>query len=646
MSGVSVEEHLGRGVPEVLPGLEDVESLLRRVLETGEPLVGVLNRGRTPVDPENEHVWEVSYYRLADSRAETLGVSLLVSDVTKRHEAQQAMDAAQFRLALVNEASARIGTSLDLRRTSQELAEVAVPRFADLVLLDLLESVLDVEAPVPEAAPAVAVMRRMAARGGRAELEERLPDPVGSRIVHASDNPAVDALRTGRALLVPYVHPELIDANARSVETAEYAHRVDLRSVVLAPLVARGNVLGVASFARVDGSSPFDEQDRALAEELAARAAVAIDNARLYRRERVTAVAVQRSLLPQSRPRLTGLAVASRYEPGSGSTQVGGDWFDVIPLSEGRVALVVGDVMGRGLRAAAAMGQLRTAVRTLAVLDLTPDDVVAHLDDVAQSLEGVQLATCVYAIYDPVARTATYAAAGHPPPTLLRPGAPVELLEMPSGAPLGVGGVPFDSADVVVPDGSVLVLYTDGLVESRTEDLDAGLLQLRGVLDSAPAGLEELCDAILRGLGRDGAHDDDVALLAARMAGVPQTCTASWSVPADLSAVSFCRHRTAATCAGWGLSALEDIATLLVSEVVTNAIRYAHDPITLRLLLLDDVLVVSVQDSDRRLPRLRRASAEDEWARPAPRRHAGSALGDPLHRRRQGGVVRAGPAEH
>ncbi len=279
----------------------------------------------------------------------------------------------------------------------------------------------------------------------------------------------------------------------------------------------------------------------ALAEEIAARAAVAVDNARLYGREKAIAVALQRSLLPQDSPRLTAVDVAYRYLPGSVVTEVGGDWFDVIPLSCGRVALVIGDVMGRGVRAAAAMGQLRTAVRTLAVLDPMPDDALAHLDDVAQSLDQVQLATCVYGVNDPSTRCLSYASAGHPPPAVVLPTGAASYLPLPSGAPLGVGGAAFESAVVPLPDGARIALYTDGLVESREEDLDHGLQALHTALEGPDDDLEATCDGILRLLGRATAHHDDVALLLARVRGLPPDRVAHWMVPSDLSAVARAR---------------------------------------------------------------------------------------------------------
>ncbi len=302
--------------------------------------------------------------------------------------------------------------------------------------------------------------------------------------------------------------------------------------VHLVPLVARGRVLGRASFTRAAGSPPYGDADRALADELAARAALALDNVRLYDEARATAVELQRSLLPANRPRITGVEMAHRYLPGSRETEVGGDWFDVLPLSCGRVAFVIGDVMGRGLRAAAAMGQLRTAVRTLAVLDLMPDELLAQLDHLAMGIAQVQLATCVYAVFDPVTRELCFATAGHPPPLLRDPDGTAQFLPSPSGAPLGVGGVPFEAAPASVQDGARLLLYTDGLIESRGADLDDGLAALAAAFVAGPAGLDPLCDHVLDVLGRADGHDDDVAMLVAELRGLEPWRIVSWGCTA------------------------------------------------------------------------------------------------------------------
>jgi anti-sigma regulatory factor (Ser/Thr protein kinase) len=386
-------------------------------------------------------------------------------------------------------------------------------------------------------------------------------------------------------------------------------------SRLFVPLRARGHVLGVVGLARDPGGPTYAPTDVALAEEIATRAALALDNVRLYDEARATAVALQRSLLPSAQPRVTGVDSAQRYLPGSRDLGVGGDWFDVISLSCGRVALVIGDVMGRGLRAAAAMGQLRTAVRMLAVLDQMPEDVLRHLDDLAQGTDEVQLATCVYAVFDPVTRSLSYATAGHPPPVLQRPDGSTELLPQPSGAPLGVGGVPFESVTLQVADGSRLVLYTDGLVESRDVDIDDGLRRLARSLENGPTGLDPLCDHILSAMGRAAGHDDDVALLVTQLAGLEEQRVRTWHLEGGLETVASARGWVRATLETWQVAPLVELAELLVSELVTNALRHASGPIELTALLLDDVVTLSVSDADQPLPRLRKAREADEGGR-------------------------------
>ncbi len=294
-------------------------------------------------------------------------------------------------------------------------------------------------------------------------------------------------------------------------------------------------------------------------------------------------------------------------------TEVGGDWFDVLPLSGGRIGLVVGDVMGHGVHAAAVMGQLRTAVRTLAGLDLPPNEVMGHLDDIVASLGELHYATCVYAVYDPVARTCEFANAGHLPPVLVSPDGVPAVVDPPSGAVLGVGGVPFEQKELRVEPGSVLVLYTDGLVETRDRDLDTGIGLLCEALGEHHGPLEEASDAVIASLHKDLGFDD-VALLMARLDALPEDAVASWWLPAAPSVVARARALTRETMRGWRLEVLLDVAELLVSELVTNALRYGAGPIRLRLLR-GRALLCEVSDAVPALPRLREAGDDDEGGR-------------------------------
>ena len=497
---------------------------------------------------------------------------------------------AEARLRLLVEASSLLSDTLDLRAVARGVARSVVPVLADRVHVDLVESLFH-----PERGAMVdsAVLFRVATFDRDDEEAALRPDEW---VAYPPGGPAASALRTGTA----------------RGESADAALGL---SQLFVPLRARGRVLGVVGLAREPGGPTYSGTDVALAEEIAARAALALDNVRLYDEARATAVALQRSLLPSPQPRVTGVDTAQRYLPGSRDLGVGGDWFDVITLSCGRVALVIGDVMGRGLRAAAAMGQLRTAVRMLAVLDPMPEDLLRHLDVLAQDTDEVQLATCVYAVFDPVTRSLSYATAGHPPPVLQRPDGTTEQLPQPSGAPLGVGGVPFESVTLEVPDGARLVLYTDGLVESRDVDIDDGLRRLGRALEDGPPGLDPLCDHVLAALDRAAGHEDDVALLVTQLTGLGSDRVRTWQLDGGLESVSAARAWVRSTLATWELEPMVELGELLVSELVTNALRHANGPIELTALLLDDVVTLGVSDADQPLPRLRKAKAADEGGR-------------------------------
>jgi serine phosphatase RsbU (regulator of sigma subunit)/anti-sigma regulatory factor (Ser/Thr protein kinase) len=492
---------------------------------------------------------------------------------------------AQSRLSLLAEASAQLAASLDLRAVARGVADSLVPRLADRAEVDLAEWLF------------------------RPQAGEESTSDVLFRVARAGV--PVDPARSGADEWVAYQSGSVA---AAALASPGPLFDESVGGALHVPLRARGRALGVLRLHRDSGLGYADE-DVALAQEIGARAALVLDNVRLYMEARATSVTLQRALLPSASPRVTGVATAHRYLPGRRDVGVGGDWFDVIPLSCGRVAFVIGDVMGRGLRAAAAMGQLRTAVRMLAVLDHLPEDVLRHLDDLAQETDEVQLATCVYAVYDPVERTLSYATAGHPPPVLRSPEGATVVLPQPSGAPLGVGGVAFESETVAVEDGARLLLYTDGLVESRGEDIDRSLGELAVVLAASRSDLDALCDELLAATGRDSGHDDDVALLVTEMSGLEDTRVGAWTMHGGGESVSEARAWVARTFAGWRLASISDVAELLVSELVTNALRHGHGPVTLTALKLDGVVTLAVRDAHSPLPRLRRARDSDEGGR-------------------------------
>jgi serine phosphatase RsbU (regulator of sigma subunit) len=490
-----------------------VERAARQVLETGMPVVDQPTFGRTPADPEEDHAWSVSMYRLEDPLGNVLGVAASVVDITEQYRAGVEAETARRRLALIADASTRIGTTLDLDRTARELADVAVPELADVAAVDLLEAVMDGRRSSLGPSEA-AVIRALAVRAEHDTEALGAADPPGQVARYGPDRLVTECVRTGRPVMVAQVKDEDLPRIARSPEAAELLARAGVHSYLAVPLIARGEVLGALDLKRSRNPQPFSEDDLLLARELAARAAVQIDNARWYQSARDTALTLQRSLLP-SHPRVTGgLEVASRYQPAGATSEVGGDWFDVIPLDGGKTALVVGDVMGSGITAAATMGRLRTATNTLAALDLDPSVLLDHLDRITQDLDH-SIATCQYAIHDPHLRQCRIANAGHLPPVRLCPGRAPELLELPTGAPLGVGGVAFSTTTVDLEPGDRLVFYTDGLVETRQHPLDERLDALLDLLDGPDRPLEELCDLLLRTLHQPD-NSDDVALLIAR----------------------------------------------------------------------------------------------------------------------------------
>ncbi|WP_406473797.1 SpoIIE family protein phosphatase [Streptomyces sp. NBC_01615] len=618
--GGGVDDHRGKGVHDYLPRseAERVSATLRRVLETGDSITDMHVTGYLPGSDERRH-WSINLYRVHSGSGRPIGIAWLGTDITSRRAAAREAAAARRNLALLNEAGARIGNSLDLETTARELLDVVVPGFCDLATVDLYQGLLAGDETPPGLADGSAELRRVAFASAVSDAPlAGGPAPVAVGAVHhyPFNSPCADALRTARPQHIPAEEGGLI------------------QSTLAVPMVAHDTVVGLAQFSRTKGSEPFGERDRALAVELAARAAVCIDNARLYRREHERALILQRSLLPPGDPEASGLDIACRYLPGNAATEVGGDWFDVIELPGHRTALVVGDVMGRGLRAAVAMGELRTAVRTLALLDLEPAEVLSALDEIARGLGtpgGVQqatraarqprdadlaevyLATCVYAVYDAVTRRCTFANAGHLPPVLVEPGESALMLDVPPGMPLGVGGEPFEEVEVELPEGSLLALYTDGLVESRDHPLDEGLQAFVGALTDPSSPLEDVCDHVLNTL--DTHHgEDDIALLMARVQGLPADSVGDWTLPREPRSVGRAREYARTQLVSWGLEPLVDTAELLVSELVTNALRYGEGEIRLRLLL-DRMLVCEVWDAGLVQPRRRRARDTDEGGR-------------------------------
>ncbi|MBT2451362.1 SpoIIE family protein phosphatase [Streptomyces sp. ISL-43] len=531
INGLPADQHLGRTVGEALPFLdtEVIEASMRQVLDTGVPLLDQFAIGRTPADPDREHAWSGSYYRLEDPGGRVIGVALSMVDVTDNYQATTAAAEARRRLDLIARASVTIGTTLNLKRTARELAGLVVADLADLASVDVLDSVLEgsvTSAPGPGTGQALFMALAIAASYETDAV--RAADPVGERTTYPAERLVTRCVTGGRPVLVSHIARPDLRRIARDEAAADLLAREGAHSYMAVPLTARGQVLGVLGLVRTRNPLPFNHDDVTLAVELATRAAIAIDNARWYQHAADTALTLQRHLLPHPPPQAAGLQIAYRYQPAAAASGIGGDWFDAIPQSKDKTALVVGDVMGHGVHAAATMGQLRTATRTLADLGLDPARVLRHLDHITAGLDQT-IATCVYATWDPHRSRCRVALAGHPPPVVIRSGQAPVLLDLPAGVPLGtcgLGGPDFQTTVLDLTPGDRLVLYTDGLVETRDEALDDRLDLLLSLLTDPGLSPEATCDRLLAALRHPDAADD-VALVIAHVRPHPPTDDAS-----------------------------------------------------------------------------------------------------------------------
>ncbi|MFC9819775.1 SpoIIE family protein phosphatase [Streptomyces erythrochromogenes] len=543
------------------------------------------------------------------------GTVVTLRDTTELRALSGRAEVAHERLKLLYDAGVRIGTTLDVERTAGELAEVAVPRFADIASVDLLDPVLHGDEP-PEPGTE---MRRTAV----VAVQDPHPlYPVGELIRFVPTSPMAIGVAGEHAVRVADLR-DTRDWMAQDPARSQRMLDQGVHSVIAVPLRARGVLLGMAGYWRVGPSPAFEEEDVSFAEELTARAALSIDNARRFTREHTMAVTLQRSLLPRGVPDQSAVEVAHRYLPAQAG--VGGDWFDVIPLPGARVALVVGDVVGHGLHAAATMGRLRTAMHNFSTLDLPADELLSHLDELVahidtdegageQEWQGLTGATCLCAVYDSVSGQVTAATAGHPGPAVVHPDGTVSFPELPVSPPLGLGaGMPMETATLTVPEGAQLVLFTDGLLENRDRDVDAGLAVLGAALSGPARTPEETCAAVIGAMLPSG-QSDDIALLVARTRRLDPERIAEWEVRSDPAAVSPVRNACARRLAEWGLEDIAFTTELILSELITNAVRYGSQPIRVRLLY-DRSLVCEVSDGSSTSPHLRRAEATDEGGR-------------------------------
>ncbi|WP_078853164.1 ATP-binding SpoIIE family protein phosphatase [Streptomyces sp. NRRL S-1824] len=589
---------------------ENLEAVLRQVLETGAPVIRRNQQVSWRQDPARQQALSLSAFRLEDARGRPTGVAALYMDNADQIRARRNLD-------LAREVAERVGGSLDVVRTAQDLADVLAPAFGDLAAVDLAHSVFGGEEPSQQLgggdmgnaalAPATAGWPAGIKRG----------DPVPP----FPDHPLLRSFRRGETVV--FGLDDFI-AMVSDPQLVEYLVPEDGHSVMVAPLHARGLTLGAITAWRCGRSDPFTEDEADLMRQIASRGALAIDNARRYTREHRAAVALQQRLLPPATTDTPAAETTGVYLPAGDGAEIRGDWYDAIALPSLRLALVAGDVIGHGMLATATMGRLRAAIQTLADLELEPDEVLARIADLVQRLvaeappdhHDVIGATCLFAVYDPVTQRCAIASAGHLPPVLVRPDGTAEVVGISPGPPLAIGGLPYETTVIDLEPGSVLALCTNGLIERSDRDIDQGLRCLTDALAAScrpDRALDETGRALLANL-TDQAPRDDAALLLARTRAIPAKDTAHWEIPDDPAAV--CKARAWATrqLTTWGLKDLLFTTELIVSELVTNAIRYGRQPAELRLIR-HDVLVCEVTDSSGTQPRLRRAATTDEGGR-------------------------------
>ncbi|MFE9369439.1 SpoIIE family protein phosphatase [Streptomyces sp. NPDC006711] len=609
-------DELARRLPEILPSMSVGESsrIVSQVLELGYPVLEFSRHDRVPVTPD----WGVP--RRAEHRSARRRHPLEPVSWAQPRSPEFAADleyaAVRERLEFLNEVSGRIGSSLDLARTIQEVSAAVVPRFTDVAGTYLREQVIAGEG-FPDGPPDE---RTLWHRVALEHVEEpgRWDDvvPVGESMPFPAHTPFFQCMTSGEPVLVPRISEQMGTAIASQFEKRDIRPLINGRSMLVVPLKARNVVLGFMILLRHAERAEFNDMDRVTGAELAARAGLVLDNARMYTYQESVAETLQDSMLPQVAPRMAGCDTATRYLPGTLLGRVGGDWFDSVKLPGSRTALVVGDVMGHGLNSAAMMGQLRTAVQTMAALDLPPHQLLRNLDNLAQRLGEHYLATCLYAVYDPIKGELLMANAGHVPPVIVRSAdGRSELIDLPTGAPIGVGGVPFETARIAVEPGDRLVMCTDGLVEVRGEDIGVGLATLCESAAHPAASMDDACDTIIRSLNTRGGRKDDVALLMARLNGIAREDVAEWRLAAEEQEVGRARHLVREQLVQWGLAAVTETVELLVSEVVTNGIRHAHGRQVELRLVRAEALLCEVADDDHTLPSLLSAGPDDEAGR-------------------------------
>ena len=531
--------------------------------------------------------------------------------------AERFVDPALMRQALLDRTFKRIGDTLDFDHVARELITTLVPHFCNSGGIAVLESLIGEDEFPAHGPDGSHPLRRLAVANDADEPAWEATFPIGEILRYPQGSPYVLCMDSGKPVLKGRISKDEAGELADMWQRQPVSDLLADASMLLLPLIAQGSTLGFFVCVRKPGYRRFDAYDQEIGMEFASRAAIFIDNARRYNREHATALTLQRSLLPTGLSAPSSVDVRHRYLPGSKLIEVGGDWYESIALPGARVALVVGDVAGHGVRAAVTMGRLRTAIHTLARLELPPAESLQQLDELMHTLgeREPHFATCAYAIFDAVSGTCEVAVAGHLPPLLVRPDGSNEYLDVAPAPPLGVGEGPIESRVFTIEDGSLFLLYTDGLVENRTRDIDDGLQRLRKIFsDGAPSrSLEELCKATLDGVYADQQRDD-IAVLLARLSRIPEDHHATWTLGRELTSVGRARTLIREPMERWGLEDMIPVTELLVSELVTNALRYSPGEVTLRIVR-EGALVCEVGDNSAALPRLRQAGRDDENGR-------------------------------
>jgi PAS domain S-box-containing protein len=525
MANTPAEELLGRTVHEAFPDYSALTSRVERVLETGEPLVGFDVAGQVPGEDHVEHVWSLSAYRLVGADGSVLGVALASQEVTQERAAERERSALRERLELLAASSGLLSEGFDEQATVDGVLSLVVPAVGEWACLHLVD----------ESDGTI----RLAGSRHADPAAQPLLDRVLSAFQVTTDQPlgAGLVIATGTAQDLPEVTDDMLVALADGdPETLRGFRALAVSHGMIVPLAARDLTFGALTLSMspevtghgVVGAAEALVTRRGLVADVAARAALALDNVRLYERQHEVAVTLQRSLLPQSSPRVDGWDIAARYLPGAAGTEVGGDFYEAVVRADGRLVVAIGDVMGRGVRAAAVMGQVRAALRGYALEGHDPPGMLRRLNVMVSAMEDSSIVTCMVGVLDVETGDLDLACAGHVPPLVAAATGSCDVLRIDPGPPLGVHGAGYTSTRLRLSPGAAIVLFTDGLVETREQPVDEGIDALCASLvgELAPLGPTEatadaLCAAAIERMGRGTSTLDDVAVLVVRRAAAP-----------------------------------------------------------------------------------------------------------------------------